>query len=42
LDIVSKYNKSSNNKLIIDEIKKYDEPVSEEIHKSIEKLRDYN
>lgn len=42
LAIVSKYNKSSNNKLIIDEIKKYDEPVSEEIHKSVEKLRDYN
>ena len=42
LAIVSKYNESSNNKLIINEIKKYDEPVSEEIHKSIEKLRDYN
>ena len=42
LAIVSKYNKSSNNKLIIDKIKKYEEPVSEEIHKSIEKLRDYN
>ncbi len=36
LTIVSKYNKSSNNKFIIDNIKKYGKPVSEEIHKSIE------
>lgn len=35
LAIVSKHNISYNNKLIIDNIKKYNEPISEEIHKSI-------